>query len=154
MKFRFGLGGPALAVSMVALTLSLAGTGYAVTTDAAHPAAPAAAPAALPAWHSLTLIGGWKYGGFSSYHAAFYKDSQNVVHLRGSLASGTGRDAFRLPKGDRPAHILWLQVYAFQGSSGGLEIDPDGLASPFDDTGNNANVTHYTSLDGISFRVP
>jgi len=154
MRLRFGLGGTALAVSMLALTLSLAGTGNAVTTSGARPAARHAAPASLPAWHSLTLIGGWKYAGFGSYHAAFYKDAQHVVHLRGSVARGTGRNAFRLPKGDRPAHTLWLPVYAFQGSSGGLEITPDGFASPFDPTSNNANVTNYTSLDGISFRVP
>jgi hypothetical protein len=154
MRFRFGLGGTALAISTLALTLSLAGTGNAVTASAARPAAPHAAPASLPAWHSLTLTGGWNYGGYGSYHAALYKDSQNVVHLRGSLAGGTGADAFRLPSGDRPAHTLWLQVYALGGSSGGLEITPDGFATPFDPTGSNANVSGYTSLDGISFRVP
>jgi len=152
MKFRFGLGGPALALSTLALTLSLAGTGYAVTASAARPAAPRAAPASLPAWHSLTLIGGWKYGGFSSYHVAFYKDSQNIVHLRGSLAGGTGTNAFRLPAGDRPAHDLWLQIYAYGGASGGMEITPDGFADPFDPTGTDAVA--FTSLDGISFRVP
>ena len=154
MRFRLGLGGSALAISMLGLTLSLAGTGHAATASGARPAAPHAAPTSLPAWHSLTLIGGWTYGDFGSYHAAFYKDSQNVVHLRGSLTSGTGTNAFRLPKGDRPAHTLWLQVYALQGSSGGLEITPDGFASPFDPTGTDANVRGFTSLDGISFRVP
>jgi hypothetical protein len=155
MRFRLGFGVAALAISMLALTLSLAGTGNAVTTSGAHPAAQHAGPASLPAWHALTLLGGWKYGKFGSYHAAFYKDAQHVVHLRGSLAGGAvGANAFRLPKGDRPAHTLWLQVYAFDGSSGGLEITADGFASPFDPTTKDTEVSEYTSLDGISFRVP
>jgi hypothetical protein len=44
-------------------------------------------------------------------------------------------------------------VYAFNGSTGGLEIVPAGWAYAFDDN-SNANVSAYTSLDGISFRVP
>jgi hypothetical protein len=108
----------------------------------------------LPGWHSLALLGGWAYGGFNSYHAAYYKDSGNVVHLRGSAAGGNPGDAvFRLPAAARPARTLWLQVYAIAGSSGGLKIQPDGQAFLFDDNSDN-NVIGYTSFDGISFRVP
>ena len=35
----------------------------------------------LPAWDSLTLTGGWTYGGAGSYHAGYYKDPEGVVHL-------------------------------------------------------------------------
>jgi hypothetical protein len=53
-----------------------------------------------------------------------------------------------------PKHTLWLSVYALNGSTGGLEIDPDGRAHVFDDSGSDTNVLGYTSLDGVTFTVP
>jgi len=153
IKLRWGPS--AFVLSAIALFMALGGTGYALTqTDSAQPADQSApASATLPAWHSLTLTGGWTYGGYDSYHAAYYKDSQKIVHLRGSAAGGgSSAPAFRLPLTARPSHTLWLQVYAVQGSSGGLQIEPSGKAFLFDDGG--GMVTAYTSLDGISFRVP
>ena len=157
-----GWGRSAFAVSVAALVMSFGGAGYALSQASASPAAhkavasrtPAPAVAHLPAWHGLALTGGWTYGGFGSYHAAYYKDSGHVVHLRGSAASGsTSQAVFRLPRGARPSHTLWLLVYAFNGSSGGLEIRPDGHAFLFDDNSGN-NVTGYTGFDGVTFRVP
>jgi hypothetical protein len=113
------------------------------------------AKGALPAWRNLTLTGGWVHGGFDSYRAGYYKDAQQVVHLRGSAMNGDpGQSVFRLPRGYRPSHTLWLPVYAFNGSAGGLEILPTGRAWLFDASGSNANVVGYSSFDGISFRVP
>ncbi len=158
-------GPPAFVISVAALVMSLGGTGYALTqasdSHAGHQSAASRAGytsatgiALLPAWHPLTLTGGWTYGGFDSYHAAYYKDSGNVVHLRGSAKSGNTQAAvFRLPRSARPSHILWLPVYAFQGSAGGLEILPNGQAFLFDNN-SGINVTGYSSFDGITFRVP
>ena len=87
-------------------------------------------------------------------HVAYYKDSQGVVYLRGSAKSGnTSQPAFTLPADARPAHTLWLPVYAFDGAAGGLEIKHNGQASLFD-AGGGATVRKYASLDGVSFRVP
>jgi hypothetical protein len=44
-------------------------------------------------------------------------------------------------------------VYAYAGSSGALNILPTGQAFLFDNNG-GANVTKFSSLDGITFRVP
>lgn len=151
MKIRFGWGPASFAVSLLALTLSLGGTGYALTV-ASHSPARQAAPAALPKWHNLTLLNGWHYGGSSSYHAAFYKDSGSVVHLRGS-ASGSNELVFRLPAGDRPAHTIWLPVYTNNATVGGLEIESNGSAFLFNGNG-NGDVGAYSSFDGVSFRVP
>ena len=162
MKLRLSWGPSAFAVSMLALFLSLGGTSYALTAVSGLPAtshtqlhaAHAAPSTKLPAWRNLTLTGAWKYGGSGSYHAAFYKDSQSVVHLRGSAFGGSDFTVvFRLPRGDRPGRTLWLPVYAFDGSAGGLEIEPNGNASLFD-TNNGNNVMGFASFDGISFRVP
>lgn len=153
-KLRWGPA--AFILSAIALFVALGGTGLAANQPAAPaPAAQTAlAATTLPAWHNLTLTGGWVYGGFSSYHAGYYKDSQHVVHLRGSAMSGsTSSAAFTLSSGNRPAHTLWLPIYAFAGSAGGLEIKSDGNAYFFDAV-SGVNVTGYSSLDGISFRVP
>jgi hypothetical protein len=156
MKLKLGWGPSAFAVSVVALILSLGGTGYAITTassSSGHASGPSAATA-RPAWHTLTLTNGWRHGGYGSYTASFYKDSEGIVHLRGSAAHGTYDDvAFTLPRADRPSHTLWLSIYAYDGSSGGLEIKSNGQAYLFDpDSG--ADVTAYASLDGVSFPVP
>jgi hypothetical protein len=155
--FKLRWGPAAFVLSALALFIALGGTGYAVTqADSARPTSQTTLPsrAALPAWHTLTLRNGWTYGGWDSYRAAYYKDSQGIVHLRGSAANGSTADpAFRLPPGARPAHTLWLQVYAVNGTAGGLEIRPDGFAYLFDHF-EGADVKGYSSLDGISFRVP
>lgn len=153
---RLRWGPLAFALSAIALFVALGGTGWALTQgNGSQPANRSAlSTRALPAWHSLGLTGGWTYGGYGTYHAAYYKDSQGVVHLRGSAAGGGG-SVFRLPSGARPAHTLYLPVYAFDGSAGGMEIDPDGRAYLFDASpSGNANVTGFTSFEGISFRVP
>ena len=151
MKNRFTWGPASFAVSLLALTLSLGGTGYALTV-ASQPPASHEARAALPKWHNLTLLGFWHYGGSDSYHASFYKGSGGVVHLRGSAAGGTEL-VFRLPKGDRPSHTIWLPVFAHQASLGALSIIPNGEAFLFDNS-NGANVHAFASFDGVSFRVP
>jgi hypothetical protein len=148
-------GPPTFIIAITALVLSLGGTSFALTQASGSPAAahPAAASAAALTWHNLTLKNGWVNGGFGSYAAAYSVDSQHVVHLRGSAASGSGM-AFRMPNAVRPSHTLWLSIYAFNGSSGGLEIEPNGAAFLFDNTGSNSDVTQFSSLDGVTFAIP
>jgi hypothetical protein len=135
---------PAIAIAGAALILSGAGGATAATVAGHTPATPVS-------WHNLTLINGWQNGGFGSFHAGYYVDSNHVVHLRGSARlGGIGKAAFRLPRGVRPSHILSLVIY----TSGGAEemnILPNGLAIPFDQTGTDSHVRDFTSLDGISF---
>ena len=153
---RLRWGQSAFVLAAIALFVALGGTGYALDrTNGTSPMNPGAfAHTALPAWRDLTLTGGWQYGGYGASTAGYYKDSQGVVHLRGSAAKGSiSKAAFQLPPKARPSHTLWLQVYANNGQSGGLQIKPDGTALLFDNV-NGANVTVFTSLDGIAFRVP
>lgn len=152
-------GPAAFGVSLLALVLSLGGTSFALTQSSgvavASQTAHSSKAAALPAWHNLTLQHGWVFGGFNSYRPAYYIDPQQVVHLRGSAVNGDPSQAvFQLPNIARPAHVLWLSIYASSGSSGGLEIKPNGQAFVFDTTGNDSDVIGWSSLDGVSFRVP
>ena len=152
MKIRFGWGPASFAVSLVALILALGGTGYALTVG--HSGATAAqAPSASHPWHNLTLTNGWRYGGASSFHAAYYKDAQGVVHLRGSADGGTQGAVFTLPPGDRPSHSIRLPILAVGGSAGAMTIVSTGQAYLYDANGNR-NVVNYASFDGISFPVP
>jgi hypothetical protein len=149
MKLKSGWGPAALVVSLLALLLSLGGTGYALTAGSAAPAARA------PAWRNLTLLTGWAYGGHNSYHASFYKDAAGFVHLRGSVTGSDGNalPVFRLPRHDRPSHEIWLDIYAYNANTGALIILPSGLAYVSDPTG-GLNVTRFAGFDGVSFPVP
>ena len=88
---------PAIAIASAALALSVAGGATAATVGNDFAAAPVT-------WHQLTLVNGWKYGGFSSFHAAYYLDANHVVHLRGSAHLGiNGKAVFVLPRALRPS---------------------------------------------------
>jgi hypothetical protein len=139
--------------------MSLGGTSFALTqssgAETVSHTAHSAKTAALPAWHNLTLQHGWAFGGFNSYRPGYYIDSNQVVHLRGSAINGDPSMAvFQLPNAARPAHVLWLTIYAAAGSAGGLEIKPNGQAFVFDTTGSNTDVINWSSFDGVAFRVP
>jgi len=137
------------ALALIALTVSLSGTGFAFARSSSDQAV---TPAAAASWHTLTLRNGWSYADFDSFHAAYFKDGNGVVHLRGSAAGGTdGAAVFQLPTGSRPKHTVWLTIYAFDGAAGGLEIKPTGKAFVFDTTGSDTDVLGYSSFDGVTF---
>ncbi len=153
MKIRFRWGPASFTVSLLALTLSLGGTGYALNV-ASHVPAGQAAQASLPKWHNFTLLNGWLFAGGGSYRPAFYKDSQSIVHLRGAADDGSASLAvFRLPIGDRPSHIIFVPIVAASSVDGSLEVLPDGFAF-LNDANGGSNVFGYSSLDGVAFRVP
>jgi hypothetical protein len=135
---------PALAIASAALVMSVAGGATAATV--AHES-----PSASVTWHPLTLINGWKYGQFNSFHAAYYVDTNHVVHLRGSARTGlAGKPVFRLPRGVRPSRVLSIVIYTSLGPAE-MNILPGGQVIVFDQTGNDQNVRDFSSFDGISF---
>jgi hypothetical protein len=136
---------PAIAIATVALALSVAGGATAATVSSN-------VATSSVRWHRLTLINGWRYGGFNSFHAAYYLDANHVVHLRGSAHLGTaGKPVFRLPRSIRPSHVISELIYASGGALGALNILPNGQVVVFDQTGTDSAVRDFTSFDGISF---
>jgi hypothetical protein len=134
---------PAIAIASAALVMSVAGGATAATV--AHES-----PATSVRWHNVTLLNGWKYGGFNSFHAAYYVDANHVVHLRGSARTGlVGKPVFRLPASLRPSHVLSIPVYVSQGVAQ-MNILPTGQVSVFDQQ-NGQLVRDFTSFDGVSF---
>jgi hypothetical protein len=134
----------ALGVAGLALFMSMGGTGYAIGA-ASHSAK------ASPDWHALSLTAGWQDGGFNTPTPAYYVDAQGVLHLRGDVINGSiHAPVFTLPKGARPAHTIFLSVFADNGESGGLTVNPNGKAF-LRDNNSGALVSNWTSFDGVSF---
>ena len=108
---------------------------------------------AQQAWNAV--VGGvgfqnsWTTFGAGTLAAAFYKDANGIVHVRGSIKSGAvGTVAFTLPSGYRPSANLYAAVTSNNGSwiTGTVLVDSSGNVTP--QTGCNSALV---SLDGITF---
>ena len=83
--------------------------------------------------------------------AAFFKDREGMVHLRGAVTCpGTSQTAFQLPPGYRPAAgKVHAELVATNAADGDSEVVVDGasgaVAAP--------NVSGFFRLDGIQFRA-
>ena len=83
--------------------------------------------------------------------AAFFKDNEGIVHLKGTVTATHGKVAFTLPPRYRPRSILDIGVIA--GTSGGnsigyVYVHPNGDV----ELGGVAGAANY-GLDSVSFRV-
>ncbi len=107
---------------------------------------------------NATLENGWKYGGSGTAQPGYAIDSLGIVHLRGSVAGGSsGHPAFDLPNAFCPTHELTPPIYSYSFTEDILGVSPlyskgpcaVGAGAP--GGGANSNVSHFASLDGISF---
>jgi hypothetical protein len=142
---------PALAISITALTFSLAGGATAaqghlgVTTTT------------RVTWHTLKLVNSWSNaGGPTIRSTSFGTNGTGVVYIAGMIenAKPHGSVFAVLPRGNRPAHTVnMLIANAFTISGPGIAdliIQPNGDMSlePFG-TGNES----FAYLDGHSFPI-
>jgi len=98
----------------------------------------------------LTLQNGWTWGGYGTAGPAARAIS-GVVHLEGSISSGTGVVAFTLPAGFRPAHDVNVKVDLCGAHNGALYITPAGQVNVLAFGTNWTSAQCFTSLDGVSF---
>ncbi len=139
----------------------VAGTaGYA---NAAGAATVASALTPSEDWHEVgspgepPLLNGWLNAISDNYQgAAFYKDHDGIVHLRGLVEGGSG-PIFILPPGYRPTPGK-VALFAVRCSGGSCGTGNTGVAwvygSGYDAYSNSIYVeATSTSLDGISFRA-
>jgi hypothetical protein len=99
----------------------------------------------------LTLENGWRSeeGTYGTGDPS-YAIHGGIVYVSGSLTGGEADSpAAVLPKAARPAHVIWLSVYAFAGATGSVRILPNGQIQIF----SNNEAQQYISLAGISFPV-
>ena len=144
---------------------SLTGAQINLSTLGTVPSAQQANTLAAPeAWHEVGAPGqpgylnGWKQAAPNTYNAAFFKDHEGIVHLRGIVKGGTAAPIFQLPPGYRPATgkiSAFLTLCAggtCAGGSGVLGVLGTGLNPTVDGTVvGTANAT--VALEGVSFRA-
>ncbi len=113
-------------------------------------------------WHEVGAPGepgfqhGWENAGGPLESAAFYKDHEGSVHLKGVVTAGTEL-IFQLPPGYRPAtgKVMFMPVFCSGGACasgiGIAEILGSGFSAEVD--GGVGAVGTSVSLDGIAFRA-
>ena len=67
-------------------------------------------------WITPTLLNGWEKFGSPWSSLKYYKDSSNIVTIRGRVRNGT-LGMFILPKGYRPSSVLGFPILCFDSSS-------------------------------------
>jgi hypothetical protein len=158
--FRAVLGAVAVtATALVAVTAAAGGTAASAAVASAHPAHlvraqlpghDAAATLTGVTWNPLSLVNGWQ-SSESAYHSGdpAWAVKNGMVYLSGSMNGGNNFQFATLPAAARPAHILYITVYTYNGSNGYLVIYPDGTmevsSTPI------SNAVTFTSLAGVSF---
>lgn len=104
-----------------------------------------------PVWVAPTLLNSWRNEVSGEYTpVGYYKDTENIVHLRGLITSGTNFGfttncyIFLLPVGYRPVKANMFQVIS-NGAIGRVDVMADGNIRAV------AGSNIYVSLDGITF---
>ena len=142
-----------------AATAGTANTANAASTaNTANVANSANTLAPSEAWHEVGAPGepgflfSWEN---ASPTAAFYKDHEGIVHLKGTVSGGTEPFVFNLPPGYRPANgEVPLFALACGGCAGGAAPGQIfGTGAGPSGGGAVAVPGEIASLDGISFRA-
>lgn len=85
---------------------------------------------ALDAWTAPTFAGSWVNYGLEFAHAAYCKDRQGIVHIRGLIKNPsitTVSTIFTLPVGYRPSSkLLFMQYGAVSGNSCRIDVANNG----------------------------
>lgn len=100
-----------------------------------------------PPYTAPTFLNGWANLGSTHQPAGYRKDEDGVVHIVGTVQSGTAPGViFNLPAGFRPANLMIFTVIS-NGAIGRVDININGDVELV--AGNNT----YVALQGISFRA-
>jgi hypothetical protein len=91
-----------------------------------------------------TMPSGW-HAGYPSYTII-----DGIVHLSGAMRQVSGGNGLfaRLPRGLRPAHVLFITIDTGNNNPGVLQIEPTGQMFVGD-----GQAQQYSTLDGVTFPV-
>jgi hypothetical protein len=132
------------------------------TANTANTAATANSLAPPENWHLVGAPGepgfqnSWHNFGGTWARAAFYKDHEGIVHLKGLVTGGTSGTVFQLPPGYRSAERLYFPIEC---DGDGCTLSGDGFADvigsnePPEKAGVVSVIGEYASLSGIDFRA-
>ena len=102
------------------------------------------------AWIVPTLLNGWVNFGGTISTAAYYKDPLGIVHLKGTIKSGTmGAAAFTLPVGYRPAEdsLYGASTSTASSAAGRVDVLANGNVIP------QAGLNALIGMDSVLFRA-
>jgi hypothetical protein len=107
-------------------------------------------------WQTPTLLNAWINRGSPNNPVGYWKGTDGVVHLRGSIQSGvTNTNIFILPAGYRPPGKEVFLVLCYSSTlgyvPGRVDVFSDGTV--LCQTGPASGLTVLLSLDGLTFRV-
>lgn len=113
----------------------------------------------LQTWQPVTLVNAWADAGAPYSTPGYWKDPYNIVHLRGTITTGTAPSvACTLPAGYKPEGTLLFSVPSGSSvTSSGLVFGtlsvPDGIITIASDGAVTVTAGTTVSLDGITFRA-
>jgi len=141
----------ALIVAMSASAVALPGSGTVSTTTRVRDVAPEAYREVGSTGNPAFLNGCTNLGGIYET-AAFFKDREGIVHLKGAVTCpGTSQTAFKLPPGYRPAdNKIHIQLSIVQNAADG---DGQVVVSGHEGAVAAPNASGAFWLDGITFRA-
>lgn len=110
--------------------------------------------ASVSGFQALTLTNGWVTAGFGNGAPGVAKIN-GMVYLKGAMSTAsTDMNAFVLPAAFRPATEVYVHADLCNATNGRLHIQPTGNVDVETEGGVIANAQCFTSLDGISFKIP
>jgi hypothetical protein len=127
--------------------------GHAGSADNATHATTADTASTLPSltYHPLTLINNWDNYNSPDRIPSYAVDAQGIVHFRGAIEGGSDVNAFTLPAAIAPGSVVWLTADEVFGTTGRIDIYPDGNVYVEDDPDDAGSGANFTSLDGITY---
>jgi hypothetical protein len=97
----------------------------------------------------VTFKNGWANYGF---YPVASSSAMGIVRLQGTMSGGT-TTAFTLPPDSRPPRGAYVQVDLCNGAQGRADISSNGDVYIEAGDGNTANVSCFTSLEGVWFAL-
>lgn len=101
---------------------------------------------------ALALENGWTNGAYGASDAAV-KTIAGIVHFKGAISNGTSAGLFTLPEAFRPAATVYAPVDLCNAKKGRLAVSPSGTVTVQAESGDLADATCFTSLDGVTFAL-
>jgi hypothetical protein len=106
-----------------------------------------------PSFTQLSLQNGWRYYGSGTYKPAV-RGTSGIVQFEGAIdtsSSNHNLTLFTLPKGLRPATLVYVEVDLCDANNGRLYIQPNGVVEVYAEGGTIQHAQCFTSLDGAWF---